>query len=124
MLGRAAFFFIVGGIAVVHAQDPLDRGLMCRIAASEVAGRVAFEGLVFSKAEVAGRYRFEVTKAGPAGSVTSRQGGNFLAKPPASNVLGQMAISLEAGADYKATLMIDAEGRSYSCEASGSVSPR
>jgi hypothetical protein len=122
MLGRLILVLMMGGVAVVHAQDPQARPLSCRLTAEGMDGKVFFQGLVAAEAEIAGQYRFEITKTGPAGSVTSRQGGSFLTRPPGSNILGQTVISLEAGADYKATLVIEAGGRSYSCEKMGSGS--
>lgn len=122
MLRRLILVSMMGGVTMTHAQDLRSDHLTCQLTAAESAGKVLFKGLVATEAEMAGRYRFEITKLGPAGSVTSRQTGSFLTKPPVSNVLGQMAISLEAGAGYKAMLMIEAGGRSYLCEKSGSAS--
>lgn len=122
MLGRLILVLMMVGVAVVHAQDPQAGPLSCRLTSEGADGKVLFQGLVAPEAEVAGQYRFEITKTGPAGSVTSRQGGSFLAKPPLVNVLGQTAISLEAGADYRATLVIEAGGRTYECEKTGSGS--
>jgi hypothetical protein len=124
MLGRLILVLMLGGVAVVHAQDPQASRLTCELIASEETGKILFEGLVAGEAETAGRYTLEITKTGPAGSVTSRQGGSFLAKPPVSTVLGRIAITLEDGAGYKAVLMVDAEGRSYVCEKTGSAAQR
>ncbi|RDI52550.1 curli-like amyloid fiber formation chaperone CsgH [Microvirga subterranea] len=122
MLARLILVLMMGGVAVVHAQDPQAGPLSCKLTAEGADGKVLFQGLVATEVEAAGQYRFEITRRGPAGSVTSRQGGSFVAKPPLANILGQMAISLEAGADYKAILVIEAGGRTYECEKTGSGS--
>jgi hypothetical protein len=110
----------IGGVFMAHAQEPSREPLACEIAATETGRQVEFQGLVAASSALSGRYRLEIEKSGPSGSVTSRQIGNFTAEPARSLPVGRMVISVEPGASYEAALTIEAGGRSYECQKQGS----
>jgi hypothetical protein len=102
--------------------DQVDLPAMrCELTQEYNGGTVTLGGLIMSPVEVNGQYQLVVIKAGPAGSSSIRQGGQFSASAGAPVAVGKAKLSLEPGATYTTRLLVQAGGRSYECHGENGV---
>jgi hypothetical protein len=93
--------------------------VQCNLVEEHTNGMVHLHGVVIATRHVAGQFSLNVIKTGPGGMANSSQAGTFSASPNRKLMLGQTIISVEPGAQFTASLVLEAGGRSYKCRAQG-----
>ena len=80
---------------------------------------VHLHGVVIATRHVTGQFSLNVIKTGPGGMANLSQAGTFSASANRKVSVGQSTISVEPGAEYTASLEIEAGGRTYKCRVGG-----
>src|SRR5829696_9443463 len=87
--------------------------VQCHLVEKHTNGVVHLHGVVVATRHVAGQFRLHVIKTGPGGTANLNQAGTFSASPNRDLTLGQITVSVEPGAQFTASLVLEAGGRSY-----------
>ena len=98
--------------------------LRCAVVQEGDGSRVALHGTVESDEAGTGRYRLDVRKSGAAGTSNITQAGEFKVQPGVTAGLGQVSLSLEAGAGFDASLTVTVAEKTVTCRASGGAATR
>lgn len=98
------------------SAPPDPPALRCELTQQVNGGTISITGLVYAPVAGSGTYQLRVVKSGPAGTSTLNQGGAFTVQPPQASRVGNLAISVEAGAGYTAHLQVSSGGSSAECE--------
>jgi hypothetical protein len=93
--------------------------VQCNLVEEHTNGVVHLHGVVIATRHVAGQFSLNVIKTGPGGTANLSQAGTFSASPNREITLGQATVSVERGAQFTASLVLEAGGRSYKCRAQG-----
>lgn len=101
------------GVAAVAADQNDNGAIRCEIHEKTTRSGVALEGVVKTKTDVAGSYRFKISASGGAGSSDINQSGDFTAGPNAESSLGY--VMLGGGGIYDARLDVTIDGRTIRC---------
>ena len=96
--------------------------VQCSVVEEHTRGVVHLHGVVIATHDITGQFTLRVIKTGPGGMANLSQAGTFSASANRKVSVGQSMISLEPGALFKASLEIEAGGRTYECRAGGSES--
>lgn len=112
-------------LAAAHSGEPeglapteATADVQCLIRAKPMAGGVELEGVVVSEVPISGTYQFDVNKAGPAGTSSSAQSGDFEVRS-GEEIVGHVRLGLEPGATYEVELVVQWSGGETSCTATG-----
>lgn len=89
-------------------------GLRCEIDVAQKGSAVTLRGLVFSKQNVAGTYRFTVTKQGSGGGSDINQSGDFSTGGGSASV-ATVTLGGDGGV-YTARLDVTADGATVRCK--------
>lgn len=100
----------------VASEDSAD--VECQIRANSTGSGIELEAVVASKTPLSGTYRFDVSKAGSAGTSSSAQSGDFDAVSGEA-VIGHVGLGLESDATYDAELVVRWNDHEAKCAASG-----
>ncbi len=93
--------------------------VQCHLVEKHTNGVVHLHGIVVATHHTAGQFKLHVIKTGPGGTANLNQAGTFSASPNREVTLGQITISVEPGAQFTASLVLEAGGRSYKCRVQG-----
>ena len=96
--------------------SPATPVIVCSVVSTDVGAAMSFRGRIVSREQVGGTYRFAITKSGPSGKSTIRQGGQFVALPDVETFVGSATVSVEQGAEYDVRFGVEAGGHSYTCD--------
>jgi hypothetical protein len=99
--------------ALDQAQTP---ALICSVVREDLGATVRLRGRVVGQEDTQGTYSFQISKAGPAGSTSVNQGGQFSALSNAETFVGLATLSVERGASYTAHLSLRIGSQDYRCE--------
>ena len=91
----------------------------CSVVEEHTNGVVHLHGVVIATRGIKGQFSLRIMKAGPSGMANLSQAGTFSASAHRKVSVGQSTISVESGAEYTASLEIEAGGRTYRCRAGG-----
>jgi len=91
----------------------------CSVVEEHTNGVVHLHGVVIATRDITGQFSLRVMKTGPGGMANLSQAGTFSASANRKVRVGQSTISVEPGAEYTASLEIEAGGRTYRCRAGG-----
>jgi hypothetical protein len=91
----------------------------CSVVEEHTRGMVHLHGIVIATHDITGQFNLQVMKTGPGGMANLSQAGTFSAYAHRKVSVGQSTISVEPGAEYTASLEIEAGGRTYRCRAGG-----
>jgi hypothetical protein len=91
--------------------------VQCSVVEEHAKGVVHLHGVVIATRDLTGQFRLSVIKTGPGGMANLSQGGTFSADANRQVRVGQSTISLELGAEFTASLEIEAGGQTYKCRA-------
>ena len=91
----------------------------CSVVEEHTNGVVHLHGVVIATRDITGQFSLRVMKTGPGGMANLSQAGTFSASAHRKVSVGQSTISVEPGAEYTASLEIEAGGRTYRCRAGG-----
>ncbi|MFO1184467.1 MAG: curli-like amyloid fiber formation chaperone CsgH [Bauldia sp.] len=111
---------LTAGGAAADDLAPGPDGVACEIRASGTASRVRLAGTAIALAAASGRYAFTLHKEGRSGSSDISQSGDFRLAPGEPGVLNQVDVALAAGDAYRATMTVSWQGRTVSCQKTGS----
>src|SRR5215211_1375321 len=93
--------------------------VQCSVVEEHTNGVVHLHGVVIATRDINGQFTLRVMKTGPGGMANLSQAGTFSAFSNRKVSVGQSTISVEQGAEYTASLVIEAGGRTYKCRAGG-----
>jgi hypothetical protein len=104
-----------GAIAAMSTANDLSEGKLCEIKATPQAGMVRLEAFAKGNTGAGGTYAFHVENSGGSGSSVINQGGGFDAAAGRSQLLSSVTLGAK-GAQYKAVLDLEIDGRRFSCK--------
>lgn len=118
IIPKAALALTLAGCAASAGSGSASAGpLQCEIVAKTSGGMTRLEAVAHAERPTSGQYSFQISSSGASGSSNVRQGGEFEAAPGRSATLGTAGFG--AGASYKATLEVNANGERVTCEKRG-----
>lgn len=93
--------------------------VQCSVVEKHTNGMVHLHGVIVATRDITGQFNLRVMKTGPGGMANLSQAGTFSASANRKVTVGQSTVSVESGAEYTASLEIEAGGRTYKCRAGG-----